>query len=182
MEDVETIEEALEIDVRERKDMELIEAIAEGRCPENILRYTQQQYEFPVPFTLYADFESFIDENDVHVVSGFCTLLTSKFDFLNDGVPFCYSGPDPLKHFFEHLSDVRRIIESILSIDHPMEPLTEEEILAHDQATHCRTCSAPFTPLNHKVRHHCHVTSLYQGATCNNCNLKLKPRKFSKPQ
>ena len=75
MEAVETIEEALEIDVRERKDLELIEAISEGRCPENILTYTQQQYEFPVPFTMYTDFESFIDENDVHVVRGFCTLL-----------------------------------------------------------------------------------------------------------
>ena len=182
IEDIEGVEDLLEIDASQKKDLDLIEAIAEGRCPENILRYTQQHYEFPVPFTMYADFESFIDENDVHVVSGFCTLLTSKFDFLNDEVPFCYSGPEPLKHFFEHLSDVRGKIESILAINHPMDPLTDEERLAHDQATHCRKCSSPFTPLNRKVHHHCHVTSSYLGATCNTCNLKLKPRKFSKAQ
>ena len=63
-----------------------------------------------------------------------------------------------------------------------MDPLTDQQKLAHDQATVCRTCSSPFTALNHKVYHHCHVTSSYQGATCNTCNLKLKPRKFSKAQ
>jgi len=61
----ETIEELLEIDSNERKELELIEAIAEGKCPDNILMYTQQQYEMRVPFTIYADFESFIGENDV---------------------------------------------------------------------------------------------------------------------
>ena len=40
--ELETIEELLEIDASDRKDLELIEAIAEGRCPENILCYTQQ--------------------------------------------------------------------------------------------------------------------------------------------
>ena len=118
----------------------------------------------------------------MHVVSGYCTLLTSKFDFVNYETPFCYSGPDPLKHFFNHLSDVRGKIESILSIDHPMEPLTDEQELFHEQATNCDTCFTPFTSLNRKVHHHSHVTSLYLGPTCNNCNLKLKPRKFSKSQ
>ena len=85
-----------------------------------------------------------------------------------------------MKHFFQHLSDVRGKVESILSIDHPMEPLTDEQQLLHDQAILCHTCFTPFTPLNHKVRHHCHVTSSYIGPMCNRCNIKLKPRKFGK--
>ena len=177
-----TIDELLEIDAAERKELELIEAIIDGRCPENILAYTQQHYEEAVPFTVYADFESFIDKDDVHTVSGFCTLVTSKFDFINDKLPYCYSGPDPLKRFFEHLTEVREEVQSFLSVNNPMTPLSDDQQLLHDQATHCHICFEQFTLNNHKVRHHCHVTSDYIAPACNSCNLKLKPRKFSKAQ
>jgi hypothetical protein len=175
----ETIEELLQIDADERKDIEFIEAIAEGRCPANILCYTQQQYEHPVPFCVYADFESFI-EDDVHAVSGFCTLLAS--DFIDNEHPYCYSGPDPLKRFFEHLMSIRDRVETILGMNLPMEPLTNEQQEFHAKATHCYTCNKPFTTSNYKVHHHCHPTAFYIAPTCNNCNLKLKPRKFSKAQ
>src|SRR3989442_5993414 len=39
-----------------------------------------------------------------------------------------------------------------------------------------------FPPLNPKVHHHCHRTSMYIAPTCNTCNLKLNPRKFSNAQ
>ena len=63
-----------------------------------------------------------------------------------------------------------------------MDPLTEDEIDSHNQATHCYTCRQNFTPSNYKVRHHDHTIGKYIAPTCNNCNLKLKPRKFSKAQ
>ena len=38
----------------------------------------------------------------------------------------------------------------------------------------CYICKGEFTKENKKVRDHCHVTSKYRGAACNNFNLKLK--------
>src|SRR6266516_3078894 len=140
--------------------------------------FTQQQYEFAAPFCVYADFESFIDENDVHMVSGFCMLLTSIY--LPNEPPYCYSGPDPMKHFFEHLLSIRYQVEKILGKNLPMEPLTEEQEAFHAQATHCYTCNVPFTQTNHKTKHHDHKTGTFLAPTCNSCNLKLKHRKFSK--
>src|SRR3989441_10662215 len=175
-----TMDELLEVDADVKKELELIAAIAEGRCPENILCYKQQQYEFVVPFCVYADFESFIDSNDVHRVSGFCTLLTSTY--LDNELPYCYSGTDPLKRFFEHLMSIRDRVAIALWRNFPMEQLTDEQEDHHEKSTHCYTCNLPFTPTNRKVRHHCHMTSAYIAPTCNSCNLKLKYRKFSKSQ
>ena len=50
------------------------------------LSYKDIQREFPVPYVIYVDFESFLtpsaDKNSVssHVPSGFCCLKVSKFD------------------------------------------------------------------------------------------------------
>src|SRR6059036_1043698 len=125
-------------------------------------------------------FESFIDENDAHTVSGFCTHLTSIYQ--NNETPYCYSGKDPLKRFFENLMTIRDKVETMLGLNLPMDPLTPEQEEYHEQATHCYTCNTDFTPANPKVKHHDHVTSAYIAPTCNSCNLKLKHRKFSKAQ
>src|SRR3989442_7838462 len=114
------------------------------------------------------------------MISGFCTLLTSTY--LDNELPYCYSGTDTLKRFFEHLMTIRDKVEVALGQNFPMDPLTEEQETYHDEATHCYTCNLPFTPTNHKVKHHCHMTSAYIAPTCNSCNLKLKYRKFSKSQ
>ena len=51
-----------------------------------VLYYKATQKEFPVPYVIYVDFESFLtpsaDKNSVneHVPSGFCCLKVSKFD------------------------------------------------------------------------------------------------------
>ena len=51
-----------------------------------VLHYKTTQKEFPVPYVLYVDFESFIepsadrDSVSEHVPSGFCCLKVSKFD------------------------------------------------------------------------------------------------------
>src|SRR3989442_1680202 len=139
LQDLELIEELLEIDAEEKKELELIEAIAEGKCPDNILCYKNQQYEFQVPFCVYADFESFIDENDLHMVSGFCIHLTSIYDL--DETPYCYSGSDPLKRFFEHSMSIRDKVETILGLNLPMDPLTEEQEDYHERARHRFTCT-----------------------------------------
>ena len=55
--------------------------------------------------------------------------------------------------------------------------MSRDERMLYDDAKVCSTCKREFTDMNRKVRHHCHVTGRFLSATCNNCNLQLKPTK-----
>jgi hypothetical protein len=56
--------------------------------------------------------------------------------------------------------------------------MTEDEETQWDQDNVCYLCTNEFTPGNHKVRDHCHLTGEYRGAACNECNLKCKTPGF----
>ena len=178
-EEFETLEEHMGIDAAERRQMQIAEAIENGLPPENILLYKDQQKEMPLPFVLYADFESFIDNKGIHTPSGFCTLLVSSIEKYNKETAYVYSGPDPMAHFFDHLTEVKTKVKSILSNNVSMKKMTSEEEKRHAEASSCGVCGGSFNAKNLKVRHHCHITGNYLAAACNNCNLKLKPRKMS---
>ena len=55
--------------------------------------------------------------------------------------------------------------------------LTEQQVQqVYDNATACGTCNEEFSEDNRIVRHHCHATGEFFGATWNNCNLQLKQK------
>ena len=58
-----------------------------------------------------------------------------------------------------------------------MTHLSTQQQLDFDAAVVCGTCWEEFSEANWKVRHHCHVTGEFLGATCNSCNFQLKPKK-----
>ena len=61
--------------------------------------------------------------------------------------------------------------------------MTSDDWKLYEDAIVCGTCKHQFTDVNYKVKHHCHVTGKFLSATCNNCNLQLKPVKaFQKKQ
>ena len=72
------------------------------------LSYKDIQKEFPVPYVIYVDFESFLtpsaDKNSVneHVPSGFCCLKVSKFDG-EIFEPYVYSGENVMSKFYEYI-------------------------------------------------------------------------------
>jgi len=144
----------------------------------NILKFDKIQHMFPVPFILYADFESFITPSGEHEPSGFCCLRVSKFPQHDHNI-YTYSGDNVLQQFFTHINNEQTEINKILSTDLPMDPLTDEEARTHNAATVCFTCEQPFTSDNYKVHHHCHITGKYIAPVCNNCNLQLKHRKHN---
>ncbi len=47
--------------------------------------------------------------------------------------------------------------------------ITEEDLVAHDAATHCGFCEREFTG-NNKCLDHCHNTGQYRGSLCRRCN------------
>jgi len=68
---------------------------------------------FPVPFVLYADFESYLTSSGEHVLSSVCCLRVSKFPEHHHKL-FTYSGDNVLKEFFEHIKNEQDVINKIL--------------------------------------------------------------------
>ena len=152
-----------------------------------VLHYKTTQKEFPVPYVLYVDFESFLvpsaDKGSVseHVPSGFCCLKVSKFD---DELfePYVYSGPDVMTKFYEHVYREQEIIYTKLNIQKDMSPMTDREKSEYENASTCPNCNNPFDKISRvKVKHHCHTTGRFLGAVCAKCNLQLKYRKRKRP-
>ena len=106
-----------------------------------IVKYSDGQYQFKVPFMMYADFESILEPvqgagNDpsisstrgvnVHTPSGWCVY--SKFAY-GDVMNPCahYIGSDCIKKFCEHIiSEAKRLYASFP--EKPMTPLTKSQI------------------------------------------------------
>ena len=153
-----------------------------------VLHYKATQKEFPVPYVLYVDFESFLtpsagkeDSVGEHVPSGFCCLKVSKVD---DEIfePFIYSGPNVMSKFYEHVYREQETICAKLDLQKDMIPLTDREKFDYRNASTCSNCQNSFDKSSRvKVRHHCHTTGRFLGAVCAKCNLQLKYRKRKRP-
>jgi len=152
-----------------------------------VLYYKAVQKQFPVPYVIYVDFESFLtpsadkDSVNEHVPSGFCCLTVSKFDG-EVFEPYTYSGRDVVAKFFEYIYAEQQKIFTKLNVQNDMLPLTDKEKSDYENATNCLNCNKLFDRNSRvKVRHHCHTTGRFLGAVCANCNLQLKYRKRKRP-
>ena len=150
-----------------------------------IVRYSDGQYQFKVPFMMYADFESILEQIqgasnnpnisstrgvNVHTPSGWC--IYSHFSYGNVTKPLTqYRGPDCVSKFCEHIiSETKRLYNSFP--EKPMIPLTKSQIKEYKLAAKCHICFKPFTEKNRKVRDHCHYSELHRGAAHSSCNLQ----------
>jgi len=70
---------------------------------KNILKFDKVQHMFPVPFALYADFESFITPYREHVHTGFCCLRVSKFPQYDHKI-HTYSGDNVVQEFLKYVT------------------------------------------------------------------------------
>ena len=103
-----------------------------------IVRYSDGQYQFKVPFMMYADFESILEPIqgasnnpnvsstrgvNVHTPSGWCVY--SHFAYGNVTNPLTqYRGPDCVSKFCTHIiSEAKRLYDSFP--EKPMAPLTK---------------------------------------------------------
>ena len=142
-----------------------------------IVQYSDGQFEFKVPFVMYADFESILEpiqgpENDPsisstrsinnHVPSGWC--VHSEFAYGKVYPLKLYRGKDCVKKFCEHvIGEARHLYKSFP--EKPMKPLTLKEMYRHNKSERCHICFKKFEEDNPKVRDHCHYTSKYRGAS-----------------
>ena len=163
---------------------------------EKWLKFHDGQYQFMLPFILYADSESilkpvneryrdrmntmkaerkgkasYMEKINRHVPSGWCVHSTFAYGDLPNPLKL-YQGKDCVEKFVEYKEEeVKRLYATF-----PQQPMIEPtDVLnrEHKAAEKCHICLKEFNdPQNKKVRDHCHYASLYRGAAHNNCNLK----------
>ena len=152
-----------------------------------VVRYSDGQYQFKVPFMMYADFELILEPIqgasnnpnvsstrgvNVHTPSGWCVY--SHFSYGNVTNPLTqYRGPDCVSKFCAHIiSEAKRLYNSFP--ENPMAPLTKSQLKEYKRATKCHICFKSFTEKKRKVRDHCYYSGLYRGAAHSSCNLQYK--------
>ena len=152
-----------------------------------IVEYLDGQFQFKVPFIMYAGFESILKPVqgpgnnpsissttgvNVHTPSGWC--IYSKFVHGKVTNPLkLYRGKDCVSKFCEHIiAEAHHLYESFP--EKPMIPLTRSRSTEYKRATKCHICFKPFREGNRKVRDHCHYSGKYRGAAHSICNLQYK--------
>ena len=152
-----------------------------------IVKYADGQYQFKVPFVIYADLESIlvpvsgapphpetssVRGINVHQPSGWC--MYSKFAYGKVTNPLKqYRGRDCVSKFCETImAEAKRLYES--APKKPMDKLTKEQNVEFVTAEECHICFKKFSPKDRKVRDHCHYTGKYRGAAHSSCNLRYR--------
>ena len=150
------------------------------------VRFKGTQKQLPVPFVIYADFESYTEKIDTcqpnpasssttqyqrHTPSGFCYMVVSAADQYTKE-PVVYRGENVVETFLDRLIEEHHEINKILKDVKPM-VITREEEDEHNRATHCFICKQPFGA-ERPVRDHDHLTGEYRGAAHNECNMAFK--------
>ena len=155
---------------------------------EKWLKFHDEQYQFMLPFMLYADFESnakpinelyresmnrmkagrkdkapYTEKIGKHVPSGWCVHSTFAYGDV-PGPLKMYQGKDCVEKLVEYIKEeVKRLYEKFPQ--KPMIELTTVLKREHETAEKCHICLKEFNdPKNKKVRDDCRYTGLYRGA------------------
>ena len=163
------------------KNSTRIEMPTEGN---NYITFKNHQNQMPVPYVIYADFESIIkpktekvgDKSEItseHEACGFGYQVV-RFDGKAEE-PVIYRGKNAVEIFINHLECEVSNINNIFAHPKPI-TMTEQETKDHAKATHCWICKKELGNFktNPKGRDHCHFTGQYRGPAHKSCNLKLK--------
>ena len=151
-----------------------------------IVKFHSGQYQFEVPFVMYADFEAILQNVEEetnsdsqnpymrkinhHIPSGFCTYSTFAYGEVNDPL-FQYRGEDCVEVFCNHIEKEAKRLYHMFP-EKAMDSLTQEQKRDFRIARRCHICMYKFKPGELKVRDHCHYTGKYRGAAHEKCNLR----------
>ena len=160
-----------------------------------IVEFCNGQYQFNVPFIMYANFESLLESigrspgpcgaiqepskdpsgplttvTNNHVPSGWCVYSEFAYGVVQNPLTL-YRGKDCVKKFCNHIiGEARRLYHTFP--EHPMNPLTSNQNERYKKSKRCHICFRPFTTKDPKA--HCHYTRNYRGAAYRSCNLQYK--------
>ena len=125
------------------------------------MQYSDGQFQFKVPFIMYADFESILEliqgpgNNpkisstrgiNIHTPSGWCIRSEFAFGEVKDPLKL-HRGKDYISKFCDHIiAEGHRLYNSFP--EKPMEPLTKVQLKAYNHVSRCHICFSPFRPGN----------------------------------
>ena len=143
------------------KDNESVRTEMPHRKP--IVEYSDGQFQFKIPFIMYADFESILEpisgpgnnpristtrDINVHVPSGWCIHIEFAYGEVKDPLKL-YRGKDCVRKFCNHvIGEACRLYQSFP--EKPMEPLTKKQWKDYKKASSCHICFKPFREGNRK--------------------------------
>ena len=147
----------------------------------------------PVPFAIYADFESinekisscqpsdnksYTEKYQKHTACSFGYKVVCHYDKKYSGDVVIYRGKDCIDKFMKCMFDEVQNCQNIIR-ENFKKPLimTEVDEESFTKATHCHICNKKYNKSDEEnipVRDHCHVTGKYRGSAHKKCNLKLQ--------
>ena len=157
--------------------------------------FKNHQKQLPVPFVIYADFESitekinncqpsdkksYTEKYQKHTACSFGYKVVCHCDEKYSKDEVIYRGDDAISKFiqsrFEELNNCQKIMRKNFNKALKM---TNRDEKAFKKATHCHICERKYKPDDddpnkEPVRDHCHITGKYRGSAHKICNLKLQ--------
>lgn len=156
-------------------------------------KFSKRYKQFWCPFTIYADFESFIiammeqilldntksytKQIQKHEACGFAFKVVSEYPEF-DFPMVSYRGEDAGKHFVDSILDMEDTLMKILQRNIPI-IITDEQENEFQNANNCIFCDKELK--TDRVRDHDHITGLYRGASHNKCNINYNFKNFKIP-
>ena len=152
-----------------------------------IVEYSDGQYQYKVPFIMYADFDSILElisglapnpkissthGVNVHTPSEWCVRSEFAYGEVKDPLKL-YRGKDCISKFCKHIiGEAHRLYNSFP--EKPMIPLTKDQMKKYNRMSKFHICFKHFKDGDRKVRDHCHYSREYRGAAHSLCNLQYK--------
>ena len=158
------------------------------RIPSVYFRNHHKQ--LPVPFVIYADFESitckvsgcqpsnnksYTEKYQKHTACGFAHKVVCHYDKQYSRDSVLYRGEDCIKVFMKSMfQEVKKCQEVIRDNFNKPFVMTARDESNFKKATRCHICKKKYGKSDERVRDHCHITGKYRGSAHAACNLKLQ--------
>lgn len=169
-----------------------IQKINMPKIEDSILKFTAIHQQHPMPFVIYADFESLIVplptntppssnisytiKTAQHIPCGYAYIIISQNGEIYKQVQ-CYRGEDAVSHFIKAIIKEKEEIKEKLLNAKPLALTDEEEEIFQNQNI-CHICNKEIS-VHEKRRDHCHIYGEFRGPAHNICNLNYKlPKKI----
>ena len=138
--------------------------------------------QLPVPFVIYADFESMTQKITTcvpsdkksytqtyqrHTACSFGYKVVCHYDKKYSKPVVIYRGPDAVSKVLE-VQDLQKVTRENFN---KSLNLTGEEEEEFQRSTHCWICNRKYGGDEEPVRDHCHITGKYRGSAHDSCNL-----------
>ena len=155
----------------------------------NILKFINFHKQQPVPFVIYADFESitekisgckpnndksFTEAYQKHTDCGYGYKVVCCYDDKYTKPVQIYRGEKAVYKFMEKmLEEVKYCKKTMRKCLNKSLKMTKDDLDVFEKAAECYICNKQYTREDIRVRDHCHITGKFRGSAHQECNQKL---------